>query len=326
MSLPAFDDDPAPTLATFGESMLRYSPPAGERLETTDDLAVHVGGAESNVAVAAGRLGCDAAWLSKLPDSPLGRRVERGVREHGVEPLVASGEGRVGTYYLEPGGEPRGTSVVYDRADAAVRTATPDELAVDRIRAADAFYTSGITPALSETLVETIEELLVAAGEAGATRAFDLNYRAKLWAPEEAAATIRPLLDHVDVLVVADRDAATVLDRDGEAATVARNLAADYGCDLVVVTRGDAGAVAAHDGETYEQDALATDTVDPVGTGDAFVGGLLASRLAGESVPGALEVAAATAALKRTLAGDAAVVTPDEVAAVLEGGAGGIDR
>ncbi|NHX35626.1 MULTISPECIES: bifunctional 2-dehydro-3-deoxygluconokinase/2-dehydro-3-deoxygalactonokinase [Halolamina] len=326
MSLPAFDDAPAPTLATFGESMLRYSPPAGERLETTDDLAVHVGGAESNVAVAAGRLGCEAAWLSKLPDSPLGRRVERGVREHGVEPAVATGEGRVGTYYLEPGGKPRGTSVVYDRADAAVRTATPDELAVDRIRAADAFYTSGITPALSDTLAETTEELLAAAGDAGATRAFDLNYRGKLWSPDAAAETLRPLFDHVDVLVVAARDAATVLDRDAEPETVARTLAADYDCELVVVTRGDAGAVAAHNGDIHEQGALETETADPVGTGDAFVGGLLASRLAGGTVPEALEVAAATAALKRTVAGDAAVVTPDEVAAVLDGADGGIDR
>lgn len=326
MSLPAFDDDPAPTLATFGESMLRYSPPAGERLETTDDLAVHVGGAESNVAVAASRLGCEAAWLSKLPESPLGRRVERGVREHGVEPLVATGEGRVGTYYLEPGGSPRGTSVVYDRENAAVRTATPGELAVDRVRAADAFYTSGITPALSSTLAETVKELLVAAGEAGATRAFDLNYRAKLWEPQEAAATLRPLFDHVDILVVAVRDAATVLDRNGDPATVARNLAADHDCELVVVTRGDDGAVAAHDGDRVEQAALETDTTDPVGTGDAFVGGLLASRLAGSSVRESLEVAAATAALKRTVAGDAAVVTPEEVAGVLDGAGDGIDR
>ena len=256
----------------------------------------------------------------------LGRRVERGVREHGVEPLVATGEGRVGTYYLEPGGKPRGTSVVYDREDAAVRTATPEELAVDRLEAADAFYTSGITPALSETLATTTEELLAAAGEASLTRAFDLNYRAKLWTPEEAAATLRPLFDHVDVLVVAARDAATVLGRDADPATVARSLAADYDCELVVVTRGDAGAVAAHDGETFERGALDTDTVDPVGTGDAFVGGLLASRLAGGTVPEALDVAAATAALKRTVAGDAAVVTPEEVAGVLDGADGGIDR
>lgn len=326
MSLPAFTDDTAPTLVTFGESMLRYSPPAGERLETTDDLSVHVGGAESNVAVAASRLGCEATWLSKLPDSPLGRRVERGIREHGVEPVIAPGDGRVGTYYLESGGQPRGTSVVYDRERAAVRTATPVELETDHVCGADAFYTSGITPALSETLAETTASLLETAVEAGATCAFDVNYRAKLWAPEAAANTLRPLFAHVDLLVVAARDAATVLNRNGEPEAVARGLATDYDCETVVVTRGDAGAVASHDGTIYEQDAIATETADPVGTGDAFVGGFLASRLAGGSVENALDVAAATAALKRTVAGDAAVVTAEEVAAVLDGGADGIDR
>ncbi|QKY21466.1 sugar kinase [Halolamina sp. CBA1230] len=326
MSLPAFDDGPRPTLATFGESMLRYSPPAGERLETADELAVHVGGAESNVAVAAARLGCEAAWLSKLPDSALARRVERGIREHGVEPIVARGSGRVGTYYLDAAGEPRGTSVLYDREDAAIRTATPDELAVDRVRSADAFYTSGITPALSETLAETTAALLRAAGEAGTARAFDLNYRSKLWTPAEAAARLRPLFEHIDVLIVAERDAERVLDREGEARTIAHSLAVEHDCETVVVTRGDAGAVAAHDGEIHECGALETDTVDPVGTGDAFVGGLLAGLLADGSVPEALDAATATAALKRTVAGDAAVVTPEEVAAVIEGGADGIDR
>ncbi|MFW5948398.1 MAG: bifunctional 2-dehydro-3-deoxygluconokinase/2-dehydro-3-deoxygalactonokinase [Halolamina sp.] len=326
MTLPAFAPDPAPTVVTFGESMLRYSSPAGERLEATDDLAVHVGGAESNVAVAASRLGCEAAWLSKLPDSPLGRRVERGVCEHGVEPLVATGDGRVGTYYIESGGEPRGTSVLYDRENTAVRTATVDELAVDRVRGADAFYTSGITPALSSTLAGTAVALLEEAGDAGATRAFDLNYRRKLWSPEDAAATLRPLFEHVDVLVVAERDAATVLDRDSGPETVARGLAADYDCETVVVTRGDDGAVAAHGGEVYEQGAVETATVDPVGTGDAFVGGLLASRVAGGSISEALDVAAATAALKRTVAGDAAVVTPAEVTTVLGDERPRIDR
>jgi 2-dehydro-3-deoxygluconokinase len=326
MSLSAGGDGPKPTLATFGESMLRYSPPAGDRLETADELAVHVGGAESNVAVAAAQLGCEAAWLSKLPDSPLARRVERGVREHGVDPLVATGEGRVGTYYLEPGGKPRGTTVVYDREDAAIRTATPDELAVDRVRAADAFYTSGITPALSETLRETTAALLKAAGDAGITRAFDLNYRSKLWTPAEAADKLRPLFEHVDVLVVAERDAEAVLDRDGEAGQIAHSLGVEHDCEAVVVTRGEAGAVAAHSGEIHEADALETDTLDPVGTGDAFVGGLLASLLTGSSVPSALDAATATAALKRTVAGDAAVVTPEEVAAVVDGGADEIDR
>jgi 2-dehydro-3-deoxygluconokinase len=314
-------------LVTFGESMLRYSPPEGERLETTGELTVRVAGAESNVAVAASRLGTAAGWLSKLPDSPLGRRMVHSLRAHGVEPVVAwSDEGRAGTYYVEPGGRPRGTEVVYDRARSAVTTATPDDLALAAVREADVLHTTGITPALSETLAETTAAVLEAATEAGTTVSIDPNYRSKLWSPAAAREGLEPLLDHADLIVVAQRDAAEVFGRDGPTAEVARGFADEHGARTVIVTRGEAGALALHEGTVHEQPTYEADTYDPIGTGDAFVGGYLARRLRGGDVPDALADGAATAALKRTVSGDLAVVTPDEVARVVEEGAGGISR
>jgi len=307
-------------LVTFGETMLRYTPPPGERLETADSFAVDVGGAESNVAVAAARLGRETAWLSKLPDSPLGDRVVRTLRAHGVDVDVArSDEGRLGMYYLEPGGQPRGTDVRYDRADAAVTTATAAELGVERVEAADAVYTSGITPALSETLAGTTRDLLEAADDADTTTVFDVNYRSKLWSPSAARETLSGLLDLVDVLFVAERDAETVFDRGGDPEAVGRGLLKANGHDAVVVTRGERDAVAVTDEAVFEQPTFEADTHDPVGSGDAFVGGFLARWLDGGAVPEALEYGAATAALKRTLDGDLALVSPAEVEAVIDG-------
>jgi 2-dehydro-3-deoxygluconokinase len=315
------------TLVTFGETMLRLSTTPGERLETADELAVHAGGAESNVAVAAAALGHDATWLSRLPDSPLGRRVTRSLAAAGIGTEVAwADEGRVGTYYLEPGGAPRGTNVVYDRADSAVTTATPDELATDRVVAADAFYTSGITPALSATAAETTAELLSLAAGGDTHVAFDLNYRAKLWDPETARETLVPLFEHLDTLVVAERDAATVLDRTGDPADVAAALATAHDLETVVVTMGAEGALAHHDGCIVRGPVYEADTHDAVGTGDAFVGGFLARRLDGGDVETALAHGAATAALKRTLSGDLALVSPEEVDRVIEEEGGGISR
>ncbi|WP_158055260.1 bifunctional 2-dehydro-3-deoxygluconokinase/2-dehydro-3-deoxygalactonokinase [Halorussus halophilus] len=314
-------------LVTFGETMLRLSPSGHERLETTDSLEFRAAGAESNVAVAAQRLGADATWVSKLPDSPLGRRVTAGLRQHGVETdVVWSEEGRQGTYYLEHGGAPRGTNVIYDRSDAAVTTAEFDELPAETVRDAEVFYTCGITPALSETLEATTKELLATAQQAGTTTAFDVNYRSKLWEPNEARETLEALFPDVDVLVVAARDAREVLARDGDAAEIASSLAEEFDFETVVVTRGEAGALAHHDGEVYEQDAFETETFDPIGTGDAFVGAFLSRRLAGEDVPAALAYGAATAALKRTIPGDVAVVTPEEVERVLDESGGEISR
>ncbi|MEZ3115474.1 bifunctional 2-dehydro-3-deoxygluconokinase/2-dehydro-3-deoxygalactonokinase [Halobaculum sp. MBLA0147] len=323
-------------LVTFGETMLRLSPPEGDRLATTRTLEARAGGAESNVAVAGARLGADTAWLSKLPDSPLGERIVHELRGHGVDTRVAWGDPettRLGTYYLEPGGEPRGTDVIYDRADAAITTVATEELATETVADATYCYTSGITPALSEEAAETTRELLAHAQANDTTTVFDPNYRAKLWDTETARAAYEELFPDVDVLVVAQRDAAAVLGRDGAGSTagtpaerVARGLIADFDFETVVVTRGDEGALAVHEGDVYDQPVYEAETLDPIGTGDAFVGGFLARRLDGGGVDEALSWGAATAALKRTVAGDLAVVSPDEVAAVVDEASGGIDR
>jgi 2-dehydro-3-deoxygluconokinase len=314
-------------LATFGETMLRLSPPSGERLETANSLQLRTAGAESNVAIAATRLGVSSVWFSKLPDTPLGRRVTNEVRQHGVEPRIEwDEEARQGSYYIEQGVPPRPTTVIYDRADAAITTALPTAQFQSAVRDAKIFYTSGITPALSETLYETTIDLLKTAQQTETTTAFDLNYRSKLWSAADARETYESLFQGVDILVAAERDIHNVLKRQGSPDQLAAGLAADFGFETVIVTRGANGALAVHDGVTYEQPAFETETVDPIGTGDAFIGGYLARQIAGDSVSEALSYAAATAALKRTIKGDLAVVTPEQVEQVLDGEVHDISR
>jgi 2-dehydro-3-deoxygluconokinase len=314
-------------LATFGETMLRLSPPSGERLETANSLQLRTAGAESNVAIAATRLGVSSVWFSKLPDTPLGRRVTNEVRQHGVEPRIEwDEEARQGSYYIEQGVPPRPTTVIYDRADAAITTALPTAQFQSAVRDAKIFYTSGITPALSETLYETTIDLLKTAQQTETTTAFDLNYRSKLWSAADARETYESLFEGVDILVAAERDIHNVLKRQGSPDQLAAGLAADFGFETVIVTRGANGALAVHDGVTYEQPAFETETVDPIGTGDAFIGGYLARQIAGDSVSEALSYAAATAALKRTIKGDLAVVTPEQVEQVLDGEVHDISR
>ena len=125
-----------------------------------------------------------------------------------------------------------------------------------------------------------------------------------------------PLLD---VLVTPVRDARNVLDERGDAGEIAAALADEWEFDTVVVTCGADGAVAYQEGTRISQPAFETETVAPIGTGDAFVGGFFASRLAGDDLGVALEYGAATAALKRTIPGDVALVNRDEVERVIGG-------
>ncbi|WP_324662089.1 bifunctional 2-dehydro-3-deoxygluconokinase/2-dehydro-3-deoxygalactonokinase [Haloarcula sediminis] len=316
-------------LVTFGETMLRFSPPDEERLETADRYDVDVAGAESNVAVAAQRLGVDSAWLSKLPDSPVGRKVTADLRSHGVSVDVVwddSPERRQGTYYLERGRPPRGSEVTYDRAHASVTTATVDELPTSVLADADCLHTTGITPALSETLAGTTAELLQRARANGVHTSFDVNFRSNLWEPSEARNVLVDLFPDIDILVVAERDAQVVLGADGGAESIARELDEQYGFEVVVVTRGGDGALAFTDGSVFTQPTYEASDAYPVGTGDAFVGGFLSQYLDGEPVPEALAWGAATAALKRSVPGDVAIVSPAEVRDVIDGDTEALSR
>jgi len=290
---------------------------------------VQAGGAESNVAVGAARLGADAVWLSKLPESPLGRRIIGELRSHGVRTGVSWADpeaSRLGTYYLEHGGEPRGTNVIYDRADAAITTVTPAELPTGALEAAEYFHTTGITPALSERAAETTTALLRAAGDAGATRSFDLNYRAKLWDPETARAAYEDLFEHVDTLFV---PGGTPPARYWTArATRSRSLTGSRPRSTSRPWSSPAARRAPSRSGTarYEQGVFEADTYDAIGTGDAFVAGYLAKRIDGGEMADSLEWAAAAAALKRTVDGDLAVITPGDVESVVDGAGGSTDR
>lgn len=315
-------------LVAFGETMLRLSPPHAEPLETTDQVDVYAAGAESNAAVAATRVGADATWLSSVPAGPVGDRVVRALEGYGVETAAhRPDEGRQGLYFVEQAGRPRGVTVTYDRAGTAIQDAAPTDLPTGVVSGADVFFTTGITLALSEQLRETTETLLTEADAAGMKTALDVNYRSKLWDAADARETLESLLDVVSVLIVAERDAATVLGHEaGQPSQLAHALAADYELETLVLTRGDKGAVAWHDSVLHEQPAFAAETLDPIGTGDAFAGTFLGRRIQGDDITSALEYAAAAAALKRTLPGDVLTVTRERIESVIESGEETIDR
>src|SRR5947199_2582135 len=112
---------------TFGEAMVRLSPPSFHRLEQARSLDLRVGGAELNTAVGLARLGRSAAWVSRLTDNPLGRLIANHAREAGVstEHVVWTTEDRVGVDYLEFGAAPRANSVLVDRKGGAVARSAP---------------------------------------------------------------------------------------------------------------------------------------------------------------------------------------------------------
>jgi 2-dehydro-3-deoxygluconokinase len=312
-------------LVTFGETALRVTPPGRERLETATDVRLRADGTESNVAVAASRLGTDAVWVSKLPDTPLGKRVLSELHEHGLDTDVvwADDAGRQGLSFHEIARSPRQDVSLQDRGDTAAATAVPGELPMTLVTSADAVFLAGSTLALSPDAADTGEAILRASS---GTRVFDLDFVSGLWSADEARATFEEVFDAVDVLIANEEDAKTIFERSGTPREISHSIAADGDFDQVVITRSEQGAIAVDDNVIHEVDALDTELVDPSGQHDAFVGGFLHKLLADTPTEAALQYGVAAAAITRTIPGPMTTMSRAEVdklaAEVGDGGRG----
>jgi 2-dehydro-3-deoxygluconokinase len=296
-------------LVTFGEGMVRLSMGAGS-------FDAYVGGSELNVAVLASRLGVKTCWVSRLPDNALGRMIAARAAEQGVDTQVEwTSDGRAGLYFLETGGDVHISSVLYDRAGSAFSKVTPGSIDWPAVfTGARWYHISGITPALGAGAAQATAESLVAAKKAGLTVSYDVNYRAKLWSADQARAVQEPLLEHVDVLVVTAEDARTVFGTDSP-----ESLAQRFELEAVALTLRDnsCSAIVFADGTRHVTPRLAVRTVDRIGAGDAFSGGLIVSRLEQRGWDEAVRFATATAALKHTIPGDFCLIDRTSVEQLL---------
>lgn len=305
-------------IVTFGESMLRLTPPSPLMLEQSASFEVRAAGAESNVAITAARIGMCSGWISRLPKNPLGRRVARAVQAHGVDlsRLVWADDGRVGIYFIDSSKGPRPREIFYDRAGSAITEMTLDDVDWDYLASARVLHLSGITLALGEKPRSIVHEALEQAARSEQLVSFDLNYRAKLWAPEEARAEIIPLLGKVDILSAGLSETHSVLGERGGAQEVAEALCAQHGFKVAVVTDGYGDAVA-FDGTIHTRTPKSVVVVDPIGAGDAFMAGFLVGYLERGTEYG-LAMATALGALKLTYPGDIAWCTREELIDFME--------
>ncbi len=348
------------TVVTFGEIMLRLSTPGFMRFTQAQSFDATYGGGEANVAVSLAEFGHDARFICKLPTHEIGQAAVNQLRRYGVDTrFVVRGGERVGIYFLETGASQRPSKVIYDRASSAVSEMDPGEVDWDAaLEGADWFHWTGITPALGVKPKAAVEAACRAAKAAGATVSCDLNFRSKLWTTEEAQATMRPLMEHVDVCIAneedadrslgmktkgsgADAAADAELDESGYA-RLAHALEAEYGFSAVAITLreshsasdngwsamllGGAGkSVALEDATRSRQYDVRL--VDRVGGGDSFAAGLIHGLLTKTDAEEALNFAVAASALKQTIPGDLNLTSALEVEKLAQGsGSGRVER
>lgn len=308
---------------TFGEIMLRLSPPGDERLFQSPRLRTFFGGAEANVAVSLARFGLESRFVTRLPEGSLGDAALQALRAEGVDTgHVRRGGRRLGIYFAELGAGQRPMAVTYDRAGSAASEMTADSFDWSAVFAGAAwFHLTGITPALGPSPLAAARAALKAARAAGATVSFDVNYRRQLWSPAEARAALRPLMDDVDVLIANGEGLESGL--GVELSSDAEGLCSDFGLTHAAITHreplsaseNDWSAVLfdAADGGLHRSPRHVVRMVDRVGAGDAFAAGLIYALLVGRPPGDAVSFAAAAGALKHTVPGDFNRVSAGEV-------------
>jgi 2-dehydro-3-deoxygluconokinase len=328
-------------VVTFGEIMLRLTPPNYQRIVQAQSLDVIYGGGEANVAVTLANFGLDAYYVTKLPPNPLGQAALNELRRFGVKTdYIAWGGSRLGIYFCENGASQRPSNVVYDRAHSAIAEARPEDFDWDAIfREAAWFHITGITPALSAGMAQISLQAVQAAKQHGLKVSCDLNYRAKLWGRERAGEVMSKLMEYVDVCIANEEDAEMVFGiKSGSDISagdimvegfreVAQKLMDRFGLELVGshlrISRSasDNGwLVVLYDGKEFVQSTeYDIHIVDRVGGGDAFAGGLIYALLNKMSLQEAAEFGAAASCLKQTIPGDFNHVTLREVKALAQG-------
>jgi len=333
-------------VVTFGEIMLRLSPPGYLRIVQARSFEAIYGGGEANVAIALANFGVPVDFVTRLPKNEIGDACVNYLRQFGVgvDKIIRGGE-RLGIYFLEKGAVQRGSKVIYDRAHSSMATIEPGMIDWEKVFS-DAcwFHWTGITPAISRGAAETCLEAVKKAKEMGLTVSCDLNYRRKLWKWGKSAGEVMgELVKYADIAIGNEEDAekvfgikapgVDVLKGKVEAEKylyVAKELMKRFPnlSKVAITLRGSISAShntwsgVLYDGKNFYTAPTydITHIVDRVGGGDAFAAGLIYGLLKfGDDLQRVLNFAVASGCLKHTIIGDANIVSVEEVEKIAAG-------
>ena len=337
---------------TFGEIMLRLKAPGHERLMQSPLMEATFGGGEANVAVSLANYGMDSAFLTVLPENTLGDACMGELRRFNVDTSrILRGPGRMGIYFLEAGANQLPSKVIYDRADSSVALAGPGTIDWNTaLEGIDWFHITGITPAISQSLMELSLESVKEAKKRGIKVSCDLNYRKNLWKYGKSAQEVMcELARYADILIANEEDVQKFLgitiDVDVASGNIDSNkyeqlsnkvLETYPNVEMIAITLRESRSADSNGWSACLNNRSAfyvskhydiNDIIDRVGGGDSFGGGLIYGLTHFSDCREALEFAAAASCLKHSILGDFNRVSADDVMKLMLGdGSGRVQR
>lgn len=333
-------------VVTFGEIMLRLSTENHLRFSQSKAFSATYGGGEFNVAVSLANYGVDAEFVTRLPQNEIGQCALKEMRKMDVHTSnVIFGGDRLGIYFVEIGAANRGSNVVYDRANSAIASIEKGAFNWKKIFEGKTwFHWSGITAAISENAAAECLVAIKTAHQLGLTISCDLNYRSKLWKYGKQPSEIMPQMLHYCNVILGDIDTAHFmlgLEKVNPDYTDEASLKLYYSkifdnCQNLktIATTLRYSVSASHqciggilyDGNSIHKTTVkeVTPVIDRVGTGDAFMGGLIYSIIkTPENPKRIIDFAVAACCLKHTIMGDYNLATLEEIENMINGDTSG---
>jgi fructokinase len=269
-----------PEVVCLGEILIdMIARPQGRGLAGAEAFEPHPGGAPANVAVGLARLERASAFVGMVGRDAFGDLLRETLQNEGVcvESLATSRNEQPTTLAfvaLDGKGVP---SFVFYRHPGADQCLEPDDVEASVFEKARVFHFGSLSLMEEPVRDATFWGLEIARG-LGMLVSYDPNYRPALWpSPEEARHRMRDPLGEVDLLKVSESEL-QLLSAEKDLAAGCAALA-DEGPQIIVVTRGERGAVGWRDGQIIEIPGEPIQAADTTGCGDAFMAGLLARLL-----------------------------------------------
>ncbi len=332
-----------PLIASFGEIMLRLTPPGFERFLAIAICSKQRWRRRSERCGIAGAVGAASRFITVLPAAnPIADAFIGELRRFGVDPnQIVRGKGRMGVYFVEAGANQRPSKVLYDRDNSAIALAKPGSIHWEQaLNGVTWFHITGITPAISASAAELALESMQAAKAQGMKISCDLNYRKNLWKWGKQPAEVMPeLMRLVDVCIANEEDCQKCInvhvDIDVESGHLEREkyqelcervLATYPNLEMLAITLRESKSAShngwsacAHDGKAFllSKQYEITHIVDRVGGGDSFAAGFIYGLIHLGGGQNALEFAVAASCLKHSIPGDFNRFTVEEIQALV---------
>lgn len=328
-------------VVTFGEVMMRLSPPGYEKFSQASSFELVYGGGEANVAISCAYLGMKAAHVTRFPDNAIGKAATQFLRKHWISTEhVIYGDAMMGKYFLEKGAVHRPSEVIYEREGSAFSLIQPSMVNWEEVlKDADWFHWTGITPAISEGAALCCMEAIKTANKLGIPVSGDINSRNNMWKyGKTMQEVISDLVQNCDVVITSSSGIKEMFglgEPEDKFNSLAKQLIDVFPKIKKVVKKTRRTISASHNqiqgkmwnGKEYiKSDMLnITHIIDRVGTGDAFAAGLIYGLLHYDDER-AIDFASAACALKHTVLGDVNMVSLENVQSLMEGDTSGSIR